>query len=85
MVSYNNGNNWLAASAMDPDMAYYNFCISAEARPANSASESQAITIVADKAAGIVGTVKASHNSMALRLPQTRLRLPTKQQSRALQ
>ena len=62
VVSYNNGNNWLAATAMDPDMAYYNFCISAEARPANSASESQAITIVADKAAGIVGTVKASHN-----------------------
>ncbi|MGN1245784.1 MAG: hypothetical protein ACI4UN_04045 [Muribaculaceae bacterium] len=66
VVSYNNGNNWLAASAMDPDLAYYNFCISAEARPAGSASEAQSITIVADRARGIAGTVKASHSAYGI-------------------
>lgn len=45
VVSYNNGANWLAASAIDADMANYNFCISAKARPANDASNTKAVTL----------------------------------------
>ena len=46
VLSYNNGANWLAASALDADMANYNFCISAKARPA--AAEAPAVTLGAD-------------------------------------
>ena len=66
VVSYNNGSNWLAASALDPDMANYNFIISAKAKPA-SAAAAPAVTLGAEGVKAVTnGTIKMQHSEWGI-------------------
>ena len=67
VISYNNGKNWLLASAMDADLANYNFVISAQASPAKATSGAQAVTLGMNGVeTAIAGTIKAHHSDYGI-------------------